>query len=352
MAGWHYEGWRLGRLKGEFVATTPVSIGRQRYRLGIRTSEGPSAGRHALVAFVNAQRAAEQAEDDPSLSDIFAAYILDRQRDGFQTARMASNWNALEPTFGPFTLESLSEDLCRDYAERREDAGKARRTIETELARLRTAVKWYCDRNKRPRPPVWVPSPGEGRTRVITPNEAQRLIHAAVAPHVRLFLTLAVATGARTGALLELTWDRIDFDAQVIDLKGAKVPKAITDKSWKKGRAVVHMNGLARAALTAAYEVRIGDHVISANGGPIKKIDKGVRSAVARVGLTNVTAHTIRHSVATWLDADPTMRKQDIARLLGHRDVKTTEEHYIHPDAEATRAAADRLNLRVIRGAS
>jgi integrase len=43
----------------------------------------------------------------------------------------------------------------------------------------------------------------------LTRDEARRLIEACIEPHTRLFVRIALATGARMSAILELTWDRV-----------------------------------------------------------------------------------------------------------------------------------------------
>ena len=73
--------------------------------------------------------------------------------------------------------------------------------------------------------------------------------HATV-PHVRLFIVLAQATGARTAAILGLTWSRVDFTRGLIDLRDPTITTP------HKGRDIVPMNRDARAALLEAKSGR------------------------------------------------------------------------------------------------
>ena len=67
---------------------------------------------------------------------------------------------------------------------------------------------------------------------------------------------LALATGGRNEALLDLTWSRCDFHRGLIDLRNPEIVRP------HKGRAIVPMNRTIRAALTEARDGALSDHVI------------------------------------------------------------------------------------------
>jgi len=171
------------------------------------------------------------------------------------------------------------------------------------------------------------------------------LLGAAVeTPHLKLFIILAIATGGRTTALLELTWDRVNFAEGWIDLgtPGEIGADDITHKGYQKGRAKVAMNDMSRAALADMYDWRMSDHVIEWAGRPIRSVKKSFARAAKSAGLEGVTPHTI----ATWC-AEDGIEMQEIARLLGHKRATTTEAHYAKPDARASKKAASVLPERL-----
>jgi integrase len=273
------------------------------------------------------------------------------------------NWKVLALRFASLAPSDIDADLCRSYARERFERGKlvkVRRgeeviaerrdispsTVWTELVRLRVCLEWAEERRLIEKAPyVWVPSPSEPRSRVLTEDEFWRLIDATKNPHVRLFMLLAIATGGRHTAILELTWDRVDFDAGVINLRKPVERDPMSKRSFK-GRAVVAMNNLIRAALTEAEAGATTDYVIEWDGKPLKSVKKAFQRAVRDAGLTGVTPHTFRHTTATWLtEGDVDLAK--VARFLGHRNVTTTEVVYSKPKGGQLAGAARVVELRL-----
>lgn len=346
MPGWrHYNvgRYRLGQLKGEAVAVWQDGSTRRRFRLGVRSE---IEGRAALARF--ARRAdAVAAQSAQTVGAIWAAYLADRERDGKGMAIYHHNWKALAATFAALPAEQVSADLCRTYARERFAARRAQDTVWTELSRLRSCLQWaererIIDRAPR----VWVPRKGAPRARVLTEEEVIRIVDGCAMPHVRLFVVLLICTGARHRALVELTWDRVDFERGSIDLR---MPGQIEPMSQRhrKGRAIVPMNALARAALQEARLAARTGHVIEYRGQPLTGVRDGLAAACRRAGIAGVTAHTFRHTVASW--QWERLRPELVARFLGHANTRTTEAVYAKPDVEFLEPAARVLNLKLVR---
>ncbi|WP_296765023.1 site-specific integrase [Sediminimonas sp.] len=154
---------------------------------------------------------------------------------------------------------------------------------------------------------------------------------------------LLLATGARVGAVLDLTWDRVDFDRGVIDLR-------LTDGLTRKGRAVVPMNRMARAALESAYPARLTDHVVEWGGKRVRSIRKGYSAALERARMQGVSIHQIRHSVAVrMLAAGQSI--EAVAQYLGHSNTAITYRTYARFLPEHLSDAAEILNFDDVRRA-
>lgn len=341
-------GVTLGKSAGWWVADWNDGQARKRSRL-IPLSRPEHEAKAALNNFAEARTAVTASRAALTVGDLWELWLADRKSDGLSNAIYVANWASLGPHFAHRNPELITTQDCRDYAAARFAAGRAPSTVHTELSRLRACLHWAVANRRLRRdaePKIWVPQPGRPRDDVLSPDEAARLIVAARDgdPHVGLFVILLFATGGRHKAVLDLTWDRVDFERGTISLDEMLRPDPMS-KSWRKGRATVAMSKLAREALAEAFPGRQTDHVIEHGGRRLKTAREGFANAVTRAGLSGVTPHTIRHTIATWLHGR--VETAWTAQLLGHRDEATTRRVYTHPDAEGTRDAVQVIDSQL-----
>lgn len=300
------------------------------------------------LAQFGAGRGTPAAPEQPTVSAILDGYLADRKPRvrAYDTLETAAK--ALRRHLGDLQPEHLTKERARFYARQRRAEGHmvgpltARRkkptsdgTIIRELVTLRAALKWaLAEKWISDVPKIETPRPAPPRDRWLTRDEADRLIASAQAPHVKTFLATCLYTGARAGAVLELTWDRVDLHAGLIDLGRA---------AGGKGRAVVPIAASllpilneARAAATCAYVVEHGNKRVAS-------VKTGTRAAARRAGMPGVTPHILRHTAATWM-ALAGVPMIEIARVLGHTDSRVTERIYAKYSPEYLRRAVGALS--------
>lgn len=285
---------------------------RGRIRLALGTADRGLAEARARELW----RARSRPPGD-KVADIWAEYVADKKRDGVVADPSESTWRALKPSFGhKFGTEVTRED-CRAHYQKRKRAGRSDSTIRRELEMLRAALRL---RYGKTAPALWMPPPSKPRDRFLTKAEVQKVLDNVETPHVRLFIILAVSTGARMSALLDLTWDRVHLDRGIIDLNPAGRHEN------NKRRAVVPINKRADAELRKALEGALSDYVIEYAGGPVKSVKKAVQAAARRAGVP-CSPHVFRHTAGVWMaEADVPMQK--IAQYLGHTSTRVTETTY------------------------
>jgi integrase len=247
-----------------------------------------------------------------------------------RTDRFASLWKALAPHFGHRLGTAVTREDCRDYVKIRKRAGMSPSTIKTELEFLRACLRFKYGPAA---PKIELPPASKPRERYLTKAELRTLLEHIETPHVRLFVILAVTTGARMSAILDLTWDRV---------KGATVDYQPAGRHvTSKRRTVVPLNELALEALREAERGAMTDHVIEYGGKPVKSVKKAVAAAARRSGVP-VSPHVFRHTAGVWMaEADVPMQK--IAQYLGHTSTRVTEATYARYSPSFMRDASSAL---------
>lgn len=321
---------RLQRHRGKW-AVVWYERGR-RHRRSLGTADRAEAER-LLPRFI----ALRDAEAVPTVALIWQRYSEEKAGSAI-ARRLPSEWKALAPHFGHLRPEEITVARCREYVAARARTGRGAGTIWTELGDLRVALLWAVKRGLIERAPyIERPQKPPARDRYLTREEARRLVDAATMPHVKLALQLLFGTGARIGAILDLTWDRVDFQRRQIRL-------ARDDGKRRKGRATVPMAPGVYEALTEAKAGALTGHVIEYAGRPVASIKRGFAAAVERAGLSNVTPHVCRHSAAVWM-AEAGVPMAEIAQFLGHEDSRITERVYARYSPGHLSRAASALDL-------
>lgn len=324
--------WRITRLKGEFCVTWDDEQGiRRRYRLG--TEDATEANRLAPARYAQLTRPRGK-----SIEEIWNAYCRDMEGRAV-VGTMKHTWKALSERFGAIDADAVTIADCRAHVAERRKAKIKDGTIHTELGHLRMVLLW-AEKHKLidKAPPVERPAKPEPKHEYLTKDEVRSLVDAANAPHVRLAVLLMIGTGARNEAAMQLTWDRVDLERRMIQLRNP------FDKSRRKGRATVPMNDTLLAALDTAKKGALTNNVIEWAGEPVKSIKRGLKAAGQTIGRGDVSPHMLRHSAAVWL-AEDGHSMDEIAQFLGHDDVKTTTKVYARFSPTHLRKLADSLNI-------
>jgi integrase len=131
------------------------------------------------------------------------------------------------------------------------------------------------------------------------------------------------------GAILELTWNRVDFRRNQVDFGPAPGGKT---------RAIVPINRPLLAVLKEARQAATCPYVIEHGGRSVVSVKAGTRGAAKRAGLPGVTPHILRYTAATWM-AIARVPMDEIARLLGHGDPRITARVYAKYNPDYLRAA-------------
>lgn len=243
-------------------------------------------------------------------------------------------WKAAGSFWTQLPIARVDKQAAIDYAKSRPHCRAI--TIRNELAVIRAALNWCEKEALIPKAPfIQMPRLPESPIRHLSKEQFRKLLAGAGRPHVKLFMMLAVATGARSNALLDLTWDRVDFKRGLITLN--PVERVQTSKY----RAVVPMNDQIRAALEEAKAGALSPFVIEYGRGQVASIKKGFAAACVR-SKVQASPHMLRHSAAVW-QAEAGIPIFQIAQFLGHSDSRITERVYARFSPEFLKGASEAL---------
>lgn len=243
-------------------------------------------------------------------------------------------WKAAAPYWNALPIGRVDPESARDYRGQRAHCRAI--TVRNELAVIRAALNFAEKERLIERAPfIAMPALPPKAIRHLSKVQFRKLLAGADAPHMKLFMKLAVATGARMAALLELTWDRVDFAQGVIDLNPAERVQT------SKYRATIRMNEQIKQALVEAHRGRESDYVIEYAGKRVGSIKTAMNAAARRSGV-KATPHMFRHSAACWM-AEAGQPMSVIAQFLGHTDSRITERVYARFSPDFLAGAAEAL---------
>lgn len=258
-------------------------------------AESDNEGAEKKLAEYIAAKYRPAAVASPLIADVLLVYAKEKLPKTRAAEKAAHNISNLTPFWGKKRADDVNAENCEAYAKDRPQAA-ARRDLEVLRAGL---YYWHEKKAALAKvPQVVLPEKSEPRERWLTVEEAHRLRLAAMKhQHLYRFVILGLKTGSRSGVLLSLKWDQIDFRSGVMKRKAEGDTEAANKRKppVRLGRAVVRLMRL--------WKRKDGKikHVCHYEGEPVTKLRRSFQQACKAAELEGVSPHTLRHTHATWL---------------------------------------------------
>lgn len=289
----------------------------------------------------------------PTIAELWASYLEEHvKRKVASPITLEKSWANLEPHFGQLRFSAASQEVVDRYEKKRQRGAIGRpsqpATIRKELTALRSCFNWCASPKrkilKKEDLPVFdLPPSSEPRDRWLRPNEIEALMKAAAANSRHLdktgrmgrgerFLILGLETAARSEAIRQLTWDRVDWQTKTIDFN---VPGR---KRTSKRRSVVPISKALEPVLLRMYGERISDYVLDSDA----PVWKSIRRIAKAAGVPDVSPHVLRHTAAT-LMARRGATLFHISRVLGNTTAMV-ERIYAKHQPDDLRAAVNKIS--------
>ncbi|WP_058868146.1 site-specific integrase [Chloracidobacterium thermophilum] len=135
-------------------------------------------------------------------------------------------------------------------------------------------------------------------------------------PTVAAYLQTLLLTGARSGELLELTWDDVDFQWRTLTIR---------DKV--EGERVIPLTPYVARLLAALPRRNRWAFASDRTDAPINRPSHAIERVCKLAGIPHVSLHGLRRSFGTlseWVEVPVGV----VAQLMGHRPSATAERHY------------------------
>lgn len=272
----------------------------------------------------------------------------------------------LIPRFGDIKVRSLTSEMVQGMVDDLEDREYAPATIQgivivlhAALSRVRKQVGANVVDD------VELPAIEPVRKATWSMAEVGKVLDALRGKvQWRAMYALMVSSGMRPGEIVALRWDDVDLVRGVVHVRrtrtrdeGGKITIGTTTKG-RRDRAVAIGPGAVEAlrAHREDQDKRRGEASVWRAGSAVFDSAKGSMSystwneyhkeMVERVGVTPITLHGVRHTMATIM-MEKNVHPKVVSEMLGHATVGMTLDIYSHVDAELQRQAADRLDGQI-----
>jgi integrase len=248
------------------------------------------------------------------------------------------------PYFKDIVLTAITPSKVEGYRElrrleeRKHGGSLKTATINRDLALLKHMLSYavreeWLDKNPVSR--VKFEKENNVRDRILDPEEFQRLQDHS-APHLQAINLMAYQTGMRSGEIIGLTWDRVDFKAGMTRLR----PEDTKTEEARLIPLTSDLTPLLRDLYKVCYLYE--KHVFLVKGQSVNSVKTAFKAACRRAKIEGFKFHDFRHTAVT------NMRRAGIdhltiMRITGHKTLEVFKRYNSFLEGDL-REAASRFN--------
>ena len=294
------------------------TVGTRSNRVSTRTRDRGEAEKFRAAWVLERDRRPEAKPDEIAVEAILDDYWENHAKNLASAERAKIAIKHLKRFYGAATVSLVNGRSHERYIAQCQAEGKEPGTINQHLTRLRAALRRAVKNGELAVAP-FVPSLEEPDPRpdALSRPQIAALLWAARSlgyDHIALFVRLAVYTGARKTAILQLTWDRVDLCTGTVDFRLPGV------KHSRKRRAITGIPTRLVASLRRLRQRQEGDNVVQYHNArnslgkrrstrSIESIRRAFRNTVSEANkrlkkagekkLPHVTPHVLKHTAAS-----------------------------------------------------
>ncbi len=279
-----------------------------------------------------------------TFEDIFDEYLKSQTTSPLtQKRKIVASKNFLL-SFAKTDIQNINKDKIESYQLNRKlevllkyknkvkrESEISFRTVNIELEVLRNFFNYciergYLDKN----PATGIKKLNElSRLKTLSDEDIDKLIAGATNKLTRDLITFLIYTGCRKGEALNLKWDDVDLQNNVIAIKGTKT----------KYDRYIPIHTQLKELLSRIEKKDDCLYVFNKNGAKLGDFKKSFHTACRNAGLKDLHIHDLRHVFASKMVMNGTSLFIT-GELLGHRTTQMTKR-YSHLVPSTLRKAVD-----------
>lgn len=242
----------------------------------------------------------------------------------------------IAPSLGTKSIPELTVHDIDKLRAKLEKAGKSPQTVKHVLTLVKRLLNFALRKGYVESIPgtlhITMPTVDNKVTENLTAEQVQKLLKTLNEEQDQVqasIVRMALFTGMRRGALLNLKWSDLDFERGFITLRGDVAKKQKTETIPMNDQARAILDGLPQTKSPYVFPGRYDDKP----RGNISPMLKRVRE---KVGLPDSfrPLHGLRHSFASWLASSGQVSMYELQKLLTHSSPQMTQRYaHLHDDA-------------------
>ncbi len=242
----------------------------------------------------------------------------------------------LEKPFGKMKMDEISPFHLNKLKKQMTDQGSAPRTVNKALQVVRHTYNWASQNQlysgDNPATKVKFYKLDNARQRFLTPEEAVTLLEALKARSYQTYCIAYVSllTGMRLGEVLNLSWNDIDFENNLIMVRDTKNGES-------------RMIPISAPLKQLLSEIPVTGPKVFTHKGLSKSFYRTVRDLGFNEGIEDrrqrVSFHTLRHTYASWA-VKAGLPLYNLSKALGQKTLAMTQR-YAHLQPETLKPISD-----------
>lgn len=274
------------------------------------------------------------------------------------------------PELGEIRLSKISTLVVNDFLERKlqngrldQRGGLSASYVRSMMLIINSALEFAVKEEmcKPLRTPIYKPSPEKKELRILSVKEQKKLESYLFYQinETKLGILISLHTGLRIGEICALTWNNVDFAERIIRVRSTvtrvKQEQASSSRCTHlvidrpKTKASIRDIPIPSVLMSVFKEIKqqsVSEYVISAKDSFLspRTYEYRYHKLLNECDIQPINYHALRHTFATRC-IEVGVDVKTLSEILGHANVSTTLNTYVHSSMDLKRSQIEKLNL-------